>query len=94
MREFPCLGPAAVREQLPPDVDVVAFQCRNPVHRAHYELFTRALEAKEVGPNAVVLVHSTCGPTQPDDISGVVRFKTYEVLKEQVRVTDPSVGMA
>ena len=85
MREFPCQGPAEVRASLPPGVDVVAFQCRNPIHRAHYELFTRALDAKEVGPNAVVLVHPTCGPTQPDDISGVVRFKTYEVLKQQVQ---------
>jgi sulfate adenylyltransferase len=62
---------------------VFSTQCRNPIHRAHYELFTRALEAKEVGPNAVVLVHPTCGPTQPDDIPGTVRYKTYEVLKEQ-----------
>ena len=33
-----------MRAELPGDVDVVAFQCRNPIHRAHYELFTRALD--------------------------------------------------
>merc|ERR1711988_726046 len=50
--------------------------------RAHYELFTRALDAPEVDTeNAVVLVHPTCGPTQADDIPGTVRYKTYEVLK-------------
>merc|ERR1712072_1067246 len=70
-----------VREELPDGVDVVAFQCRNPVHRAHYELFTRALDDPLVGKDGVVLVHPTCGPTQADDISGEVRYKTYEVLK-------------
>lgn len=63
-RVFPCATPAEVRSQLPPDTDVVAFQCRNPVHRAHYELFTRALHAPNVRPGAVCLVHPTCGPTQ------------------------------
>merc|ERR1712154_728006 len=60
-----------------------AFQCRNPVHRAHYELFTRALDDPLVGKDGVVLVHPTCGPTQADDIPGAVRYKTYEVLKEE-----------
>lgn len=83
IREFPCKSPLQVRQELPKDVDVVAFQCRNPIHRAHYELFTRALDAPEVGKNAVVLVHPTCGPTQPDDIPGTTRYKTYEVLKVQ-----------
>lgn len=83
VREFPCETPAEVRERLPKDVDVVAFQCRNPVHRAHYELFTRALDAPNVGKEGVVLVHPTCGPTQPGDIPGNVRYKTYEVLKEE-----------
>ena len=78
-REFPCATPKEVREMLPDDADVVAFQCRNPVHRAHYELFTRALDAPNVGDDAVVLVHPTCGPTQEDDIPGAVRHKTYEV---------------
>ena len=74
-----------MRAELPGDVDVVAFQCRNPIHRAHYELFTRALDDPMLKPNSVVLVHPTCGPTQPDDIPGVVRYKTYEVLKEQTK---------
>eukprot|EP01023_Acetabularia_acetabulum_P033139 TRINITY_DN3101_c0_g2_i1.p1 TRINITY_DN3101_c0_g2~~TRINITY_DN3101_c0_g2_i1.p1 ORF type:complete len:475 (-),score=118.24 TRINITY_DN3101_c0_g2_i1:487-1812(-) len=83
-RVFPCATPAEVRATLPGDTDVLAFQCRNPIHRAHYELFTRALDADNVGSNAVCLVHPTCGPTQGDDIPGIVRFRTYEVLKEEV----------
>ena len=43
---------------------VIAFQCRNPIHRAHYELLMHA--ARSV-PNSMVLVHPTCGPTQPGD---------------------------
>lgn len=83
-RVFPCKTPAQIRAELPSNVDVVAFQCRNPVHRAHYELFTRALYADNVGKGAVCLVHPTCGPTQDDDIPGIVRYQTYEVLKEEV----------
>mmetsp|Transcript_11544 Transcript_11544/g.33194 ORF Transcript_11544/g.33194 Transcript_11544/m.33194 type:complete len:431 (+) Transcript_11544:90-1382(+) len=85
VRDFPCKTPAEVRAELPDDKDVVAFQCRNPVHRAHYELFTRALDDPLVGEGGIVLVHPTCGPTQADDIPGVVRYKTYEVLKEETK---------
>merc|ERR1740117_1656137 len=85
VRDFPCKTPAQVRADLPDDKDVVAFQCRNPVHRAHYELFTRALDDPLIGEGGIVLVHPTCGPTQADDISGVVRYKTYEVLKEETK---------
>ena len=83
-RIFPCKRPAQVRAELPAGEDVVAFQCRNPIHRAHYELFTRALHASNVSENAVVLVHPTCGPTQQDDIPGGVRFQTYERLAAEV----------
>tara|TARA_B100000700_G_scaffold313592_2_gene398843 strand:- start:1211 stop:2380 length:1170 start_codon:yes stop_codon:yes gene_type:complete len=83
-RIFPCKTPKEVREELPSGKDVVAFQCRNPIHRAHYELFTRALNAKNVGSEAVVLVHPTCGPTQQDDIPGSIRFQTYERLAAEV----------
>ena len=83
-RVFPCKTPAEVRAGLPAGEDVVAFQCRNPIHRAHYELFTRALDASNVSEKAVVLVHPTCGPTQQDDIPGAVRFQTYERLAAEV----------
>ena len=83
-RVFPCKTPAEVRATLPGGQDVVAFQCRNPIHRAHYELFTRALEAPNVSDQGVVLVHPTCGPTQDDDIAGEVRFQTYERLAAEV----------
>ena len=83
-RVFPCKTPAEVRATLPVGQDVVAFQCRNPIHRAHYELFTRALDATNVSQGGVVLVHPTCGPTQDDDIAGEVRFQTYERLAAEV----------
>ncbi len=83
-RVFPCKTPEEVRSDLPKGKHVVAFQCRNPIHRAHYELFTRALYAENVGQDAVVLVHPTCGPTQQDDIPGSIRFQTYERLAAEV----------
>ena len=84
IREFPCKTPEEVRATLPSNHDVVAFQCRNPIHRAHYELFTNALLSDNVSPNAVVLVHPTCGPTQQDDIPGKVRYLTYKELEEEI----------
>ena len=53
-REFECKSPAEVREMLPSGKDIAAFQCRNPIHKAHYELFTRALEDKLLRPGAQV----------------------------------------
>jgi hypothetical protein len=32
-RVFPCATPAEVRATLPKNTDVLAFQCRNPIHR-------------------------------------------------------------
>jgi len=84
IREFPCKTPEEVRYTLPSNHDVVAFQCRNPIHRAHYELFTNALLSDNVSSNSVVLVHPTCGPTQQDDIPGKVRYLTYKELEEEI----------
>lgn len=61
------------------------------MRRAHYELFTRALDAPNVRPAAVCLVHPTCGPTQSDDIPGIVRYHTYEVLKEEIAQSNPRI---
>jgi sulfate adenylyltransferase len=91
-RPFPCKTPAQVRDSLPSKdgKHVVVFQCRNPIHRAHYELFMRAREADNVKRDgAIVLVHPTVGPTQADDISGEVRYLTYIVLDKQIN--DPTV---
>jgi len=84
IRLFTWKTPEEVRSTLPSNHDVVAFQCRNPIHRAHYELFTNALLSDNVSSNSVVLVHPTCGPTQQDDIPGKVRYLTYKELEEEI----------
>jgi len=71
--------PAEVRATLPEGKQVVAFQNRNPVHKAHFELL---VAANEDIPNSIIFVHPTCGPTQPGDIDGPTRIKTYEVLQK------------
>ena len=59
--------------------NIVAFQTRNPIHRAHYELMRRA--AKEV--NGHVLIHPVVGMTRSGDIDYVTRVHCYEeVLNE------------
>jgi len=78
--KYPVMTPTDVRSNLPEGKDVVAFQNRNPIHRAHFELLKCAqADVKD----SVLLVHPTCGPTQPGDIDGVVRIKTYEALKAE-----------
>jgi sulfate adenylyltransferase len=84
-RVFPCETPQQLRARLPKKTDVVVFQCRNPVHRAHFELFIRALDAPNVASDGIVMVHPTCGPTQSDDIPGIIRYETYEVLKRELK---------
>ena len=88
IRDFICKTPKEVRALLPANFDVVAFQCRNPIHRAHYELFTNALQSDNVSSDSVVLVHPTCGPTQQDDIPGKVRYLTYKKLEEEISNED------
>jgi len=83
---YPVMTPAEVRSTLPAGKDVVAFQNRNPIHRAHFELLKCA--QADVA-DSVLLVHPTCGPTQPGDIDGVVRIKTYEALKKETEEEFP-----
>jgi sulfate adenylyltransferase len=78
--------PQEVRETLPSGKDVVAFQNRNPIHRAHFELLKCA--QRDVA-DSVLLVHPTCGPTQPGDIDGVVRIDTYEALRKETEKEYP-----
>lgn len=58
--------------------NVVAFQTRNPLHRAHEELTKKAIEDKD----AVLLLHPVVGLTKPGDIDHFSRVRTYKVLAE------------
>jgi len=53
---------------------VVAFQTRNPLHRAHQELTFRA--ARDVEAN--LLIHPVVGMTKPGDIDHYTRVRCYE----------------
>jgi sulfate adenylyltransferase len=55
---------------------VVAFQTRNPMHRAHHELTLRA--AKEV--QASLLIHPAVGLARPGDLDHYTRVRCYEAL--------------
>ncbi|KAH3680865.1 hypothetical protein WICPIJ_008078 [Wickerhamomyces pijperi] len=58
---------------------VVAFQTRNPMHRAHRELTVRAARDQ----NANVLIHPVVGLTKPGDIDHHTRVKVYkEIIKK------------
>jgi sulfate adenylyltransferase len=83
---YPVMTPSEVRSSLPEGKPVVAFQNRNPIHRAHFELLVCAQRDVK---DSILLVHPTCGPTQPGDIDGVVRIKTYEALKEETKQEFP-----
>jgi sulfate adenylyltransferase len=53
---------------------VVAFQTRNPMHRAHYEMSLRA--AREAEAN--LLIHPVIGMTRPGDVDHYTRVRCYE----------------
>jgi sulfate adenylyltransferase len=55
---------------------VVAFQTRNPMHRAHQELTLRAAQEAE----ANLLIHPVVGMTAPGDIDHFTRVRCYEKL--------------
>jgi len=55
---------------------VVAFQTRNPMHRAHRELTVRAARNRQ----ANVLIHPVVGMTKPGDIDHFTRVRVYQAL--------------
>jgi len=63
---------------------IVAFQTRNPMHRAHVELTLRA--AKEIEAN--LLIHPVVGMTKPGDVDHYTRVRAYQhVLKRYPKGT-------
>ncbi|GAN06352.1 ATP sulphurylase [Mucor ambiguus] len=55
---------------------VVAFQTRNPMHRAHRELTVRAARQRK----AHLLIHPVVGLTKPGDIDHYTRVRVYKAL--------------
>ncbi|MGH7392450.1 MAG: bifunctional sulfate adenylyltransferase/adenylylsulfate kinase [Candidatus Rokuibacteriota bacterium] len=75
------LTPAATRARLEAlgGGRVVAFQTRNPLHRAHEELTRRAAAAID----GTLLLHPVVGMTKPGDVDYYTRVRAYAVLVER-----------
>jgi sulfate adenylyltransferase len=78
--DFPGLrkDPAAVHAALAArgTSRVVAFQTRNPLHRAHHELTLRAMRELD----AALLLHPAVGATKPGDLDHYTRVRGYQAL--------------
>jgi sulfate adenylyltransferase len=74
------LTPAQTRSRLKQlgRENVVAFQTRNPPHRAHEEITKKAIQEKD----AVLLLHPVVGMTKPGDIDHYIRVRTYKAIAE------------
>lgn len=56
--------------------NVVAFQTRNPLHRAHEELTKRAMQSVD----GALLLHPVVGMTKPGDVDHFTRVRTYQAI--------------
>jgi sulfate adenylyltransferase len=68
---------------------VVAFQTRNPLHRAHQELTFRA--AKEAQAN--LLIHPVVGLTKPGDVDHFTRVRCYEAVLDKYPSSTTSLSL-
>lgn len=68
---------------------VVAFQTRNPLHRAHQELTFRA--AKNTQAN--LLIHPVVGMTKPGDVDHFTRVRCYEAVMEHYPVSTTNLSL-
>jgi len=58
---------------------VIAFQTRNPMHRAHFEILQRAAQDED----ACVLIHPVVGLTKPGDLDHFIRTKCYKKIVQR-----------
>jgi len=80
---FPFTGtrtPAELRPLLPKKGNIIAFQTRNPIHRAHYELITRSAAKHK----AHILIHPVVGLTKPGDIEARTRIAVYKHIVKRM----------
>jgi sulfate adenylyltransferase len=84
------LSPSEVRELIAAKgwSRAVAFQTRNPLHRAHEYALVYGLEVLlRAGHNAGAVLNPLIGETKGDDVNAEVRMHTYEAL-----ITNRSLG--
>ena len=74
------MTPVEVRNKLKQfgQKNVVAFQTRNPLHRAHEEMTRKAAQAVD----GALLLHPVVGLTKPGDIDHYTRVRSYQALTE------------
>ncbi|WP_122074035.1 bifunctional sulfate adenylyltransferase/adenylylsulfate kinase [Pseudophaeobacter sp. EL27] len=68
---------------------VVAFQTRNPLHRAHQELTFRA--AREAQAN--LLIHPVVGMTKPGDVDHFTRVRCYEAVLDKYPASTTAMSL-
>ena len=68
---------------------VVAFQTRNPLHRAHQELTFRA--AREAQAN--LLIHPVVGMTKPGDVDHFTRVRCYEAVLDKYQPSTTTMSL-
>jgi sulfate adenylyltransferase len=75
------LSPAQTRARLEnlEHRNVVAFQTRNPLHRAHEEMTKRAIAEVD----GTLLLHPAVGLTKPGDVDHYTRVRSYKILIER-----------
>ncbi|HJT68232.1 MAG TPA: bifunctional sulfate adenylyltransferase/adenylylsulfate kinase [Pyrinomonadaceae bacterium] len=80
------LTPAQTRERLAAGAfeNIVAFQTRNPLHRAHEQMTKRAIEQVD----GILLLHPVVGMTKPGDLDHFTRVRTYKALTEKYYAPD------
>lgn len=75
------LTPSETRSKLAEmdNSNVVAFQTRNPMHRAHEELTKRAADSID----ATLLMHPVVGKSKPGDVDHYTRVRCYKALYDR-----------
>ncbi len=58
---------------------VVAFQTRNPLHRAHHAMTVQAMEDNDAG----FLLHPVVGMTKPGDVDHFTRVRCYRAIMNE-----------
>ena len=69
--------------------NIVAFQTRNPLHRAHKEITMRAMQ--ETG--ARLLIHPVVGLTKPGDVDHCTRVKCYQKITKTYPQDKVALGL-